>query len=173
MILQSLIGDTVKKLFILSLIMLTFLGCENINTTLPVPDVTQFETNTNYIFPKGTTALELYTSLKEKASLTGSAKLVSGTTLNDFFYYSDTQVREISRFEVFSEKKEISYAYTVAFYFNYNGIESTDFNYEQNKNLPELQKIIKDAVFTYEWQHSVDNVWKNTKLQYEIILKKN
>lgn len=155
--------------FILSLVFICFVSCENISTDIPSTDTSLYETDTGWYFPAGTAALDIYNCLQKSTSCTGTATLTDSAILNDFYSYSDIQKRNLDKIDItVSEREPEIHTYTISIYFAYGDGISTDFNYEKNKDLPSNQKRTKNAVYTYEWQRSTTNVWKNEKIPFDL-----
>ncbi len=168
-----------RNIFILiCLTCLLTLSCENLVTTLPETDISQYKTVTGFTFPAKTKIVDVYNCLttigitnNEVRDITGNAVLRSSVILNDFHEYTDTQTRTVKRISVtYSEKEPEIHTYTITFYFDYSGTLSSDFNYEKNKTLPDNQKKMRNAEFIFKWQRQTTNMWQNDRIPYEITI---
>ena len=113
-------------IFIIGLLLLT--GCENPTRTLPKTDSTNFiKTANQFLFPVGTTDLEIYNCLNDSGFsglyYTSGTYTVTETAILNGKNYTDTKIKNINKCNIYSEeienKKESHiFAYHVLFYFD-------------------------------------------------------
>ena len=115
-------------------------------------DTSQFVQGSNYVFPKGTTALELYNTFfaQGKAgeyTVTGTYKRTESAVLLGETK-TVTKTETITAVKIYRSRTEISNRFHV------------DFITKENKVLANY----------YSWQHHLSNVWHNNKIDGEITI---
>lgn len=152
----NIIMATMKR-FIIALLCVTsvlFLSCDTIDSpnSLPYVETEKFKTETGFIFPEETTALEFYKTLEKKYgqgrhSVTGTYIHTESAVLNGKTY-SDTITKDIKSINIYKSDTEISHLFHI------------DFLFENGTCLK----------FYYQWQYHNTNVWHNNKSDGEITI---
>ena len=121
--------------------------------SFPKVDVTQFIKSGEYVFPKGTSALQLYNafiyqSAEGEYSVTGMYRRTE-TALLLGKKHTETISKVITKVKIYRSKTEISNRFHV------------DFVTDKNEVLANY----------YSWQRHRSNVWHNNKIDGDIVIQ--
>ena len=144
-------------LFILFIICLICGSCKfngDNNNSFPKVETEKFIKEDRYVFPTGTTALELYNCFNNyhtdgSYSVSGSYSHTKIATLNGNTY-TNTITKNIKEVKLYRSKTEVSNRFHVDF------ITDTD-------------EVLS---YYYEWQYQNNNSWHNNKIDGDITILK-
>lgn len=127
---------------------LFFLGCETGDSpnSLPYVETEKFKTETGFIFPLATSALEIYKTLSNyygeetTISISGTYAHTETATLNGQLY-TNTKTKNIVKIKLYKTDTEASHSF------------HADFIFDDNSSLK----------FYYQWQYHNTNAWNNNK----------